>query len=56
LRLFVCLWVLLLLFFLILFFYYRVSPCNCGYSGTQYIDQAGLNLTEILPLPPLHWD
>lgn len=34
-------------------FWDRILLCSPGYLGTQYIDQAGLGLTEIcLPLPP----
>ena len=36
----------------------RVSLCNIpGYLGTHFVDQASLEITEILlPLPPKCWD
>jgi hypothetical protein len=31
--------------------------CSLGCPGTSYVDQPGLELTEIcLPLPPMCWD
>ena len=42
---------------LFLVFWDRVSLCSSGLSGTSYIDQASIKLTEIhLPLPPKCWD
>jgi hypothetical protein len=35
----------------------RISLCSLGCPGSSFIDQAGLELTEIhLPLPPECWD
>ena len=35
----------------------RVSLCNAGCSGTHYVEQVDLKLTEIhLPLPLNCWD
>ena len=35
----------------------RVSLCSAGYPFTVYVDQVGLELTEILlSLPPEYWD
>lgn len=34
----------------------RVSPCSPDWSGTFYVDQAGLELVDIyLALPPECW-
>lgn len=49
---------LLLLSSLLLLIIILVSLCTSGCAGTHYVNQAGLEITEIphLPLPPEFWD
>lgn len=47
-----------LLLLLLLLIIILVSLCTSGCAGTHYVNQAGLEITEIphLPLPPEFWD
>ena len=45
---------LFFLFFLV--FRDRVSLCSPGCPGTHFVDQAGLEVRNLLPLPPKYWD
>jgi hypothetical protein len=43
-------------FVLFCFVWARVSLCSPGCPGTQSVDQTGLELSNLLPLPPECWD
>lgn len=38
--------------YLFIYLFIRQIPCSSGWSGTCYVDQAGIKLTEVLLLLP----
>jgi hypothetical protein len=51
-----CRFLFVCLFFVLFCFFDRVSLCSPGCPGTHFVDQAGLELRNHLPLPPKCWD